>query len=305
MRSPLKGVIKIFWEKIIMGICFGRGINAAAASTYESYQMEPALNEQQQAQAATSLSTTSSPNAAGEPPLHLPRPRAISIVEANLTAPYRATLPHLQIPGGADAAYDTFERKYQRLYHDPSGVLACVDKKQTLNFSNVVDVDMGELRVIEGKGAIIGTKGLAPCVAICARGKNNKGEPVLGIYHYSGQNLSEEQETPQSALDRVISEVCKKSVIAPEIWLVGGTKTAAPVDEDDDVTAMSGTLKRSEDFVENYQQRNIKGIRLNVSEYYEVTTQTGPNMWLSKVKQNGVEVVMTPERVFYSRETMY
>jgi hypothetical protein len=282
------------------------GVNAApATATYESYQMEPPLNEQQQAQAATNLSTTSNPNAAGEMPLHFPRPRAISIVEAKLMAPYRATLPHLQIPGGADTAYDRFERKYQRLYRDPSGVLACVDKKQNLDFSNVVDVGMGELRVIEGKGAIIGTKGLAPCVAICARGKNNNGEPVLGIYHYSGSSNSGEVETPRLALDRVISEVRKKSVTVPEIWLVGGTKTAAPVDGDDDFTALGGTLKRSEDFVETHKQDNIKGIRLNISEYYEVTTQTVTDTWVSESKQNGVDVVMTPERVFYSRETMY
>ncbi|WP_199187050.1 XopAK family type III secretion system effector [Trinickia caryophylli] len=156
-----------------------------------------------------------------------------------------------------------------------------VSSRSGVPATTIQDVDMDECVVInaarDGYDAL-GTTGVATCIAICAQGKNARGEPILGLCHYSGIQDAEE------VLDCVKDMMAESGVARPEIFLVGGMISNA---EDE------GSFEMERDLLALRDRFDIKGAKLHVS------------MSDSDGEPNSVNVVMTGNGVYFSEASLY
>ncbi|MBA1363168.1 XopAK family type III secretion system effector [Burkholderia gladioli] len=148
--------------------------------------------------------------------------------------------------------YRQLEHRYANLFQ--SGRIRRAPESQNYLFQHVVDVGMDEPRVIrQSEGSTIGTDGLGPCIAICARGIDASGQAVLGIYHYSGAI-----ETPTEAMRTLDDMMREKGAVQTHYSLIGGMIT--PEEH------QSGSYQSEREFLSLTGSYNIEGVRLHVSE---------------------------------------
>lgn len=154
-----------------------------------------------------------------------------------------------------------------------------------ISASNVMDVDLDECVVIntarDGFDSI-GTTGLSNCIALCARGVNDKGETILGVSHYSGSKTGNTE--PRQALQELKSMMDAHGARNTAMHLVGGMISK---------TAHLNSLDRERGLLSLRHTYNIQGAKLHLS------TSTDIN------DAGFVNALMTPERVYYSEDDLY
>lgn len=150
-------------------------------------------------------------------------------------------------------------------------------------FRDVVDVGMDDCQVITGgNGLHIGTDGLGPCIAICARGVTGSGETVLGVYHYSGAGA-----TPAEAMHEIDTQMREKGAHDIGYMFVGGM--IMPIDSD------SGSYENELGLLALGDQYRIEGARLHLCHGdHDADGMT-----------NSTAVVLTPDGVFFRSNAMY
>lgn len=193
-----------------------------------------------------------------------------------------ADLSHRPVNDQDRAPFRELERLHAELFR--GGPIECVPQGSNVVFSNVRDVDMDEFDVINSKDGCqgIGTSGLGPCIAVCARGIDKEGLAVLGVYHHSGIGSPEET---MATLDQAMRD---KGALHIKYSLVGGM--IMPKEEE------AGSYADEQSFLAMKGSYPIEGARLHVSEGEE-DAHTG--------EDNSVNVVLMPNRVLYCRDTLY
>jgi hypothetical protein len=193
-----------------------------------------------------------------------------------------ANLSHRPVNDQDRAPFRELELLHAELFR--GGPIECVPEGSNVSVSNVRDVDMDEFDVINSKDGCqgIGTSGLGPCIAVCARGMDKEGLPVLGIYHHSGMGSPEET---MATLDQAMRD---KGALHIKYSLVGGR--IMPKEEE------AGSYADEQSFLALKGSYSIEGARLHVSEGEE-DAHTG--------EDNSVNVLLMPNRVLYGRDTLY
>ncbi|KPC30060.1 Type III effector HopK1 [Pseudomonas syringae pv. cilantro] len=191
-------------------------------------------------------------------------------------------LSHRPVNDQDRAPFRALERLHAELFR--GGPIEFVPKGSNVLASNVRDVDMDEFDVINSKDGCqgIGTTGLGPCIAVCARGMDREGLPVLGVYHHSGIGSPEDT---MATLDQAMRE---KGALQIKYSLVGGM--IMPKEEE------AGSYDDEQSFLALKGSYSIEGARLHVSEGEE-DVHTG--------EDNSVNVLLMPDRVLYGRDTLY
>lgn len=193
-----------------------------------------------------------------------------------------ANLSHRPVNDQDRAPFRELERLHAELFS--GGPIEYVPEGRNVLVPNVRDVDIDEFDVINSKDGCqgIGTSGLGPCIAVCARGMDKEGLPVLGVYHHSG--LGSPEET-MSTLDKAMRD---KGALHIKYSLVGGR--IMPKEEE------AGSYADEQSFLELKGSYPVEGARLHVSEGEE-DAHTG--------EDNSVNVVLMPNRILYGRDTLY
>ncbi|WP_147437142.1 XopAK family type III secretion system effector [Brenneria alni] len=175
--------------------------------------------------------------------------------------------------------YRILEQTYRSLFN--AGGIEATNRTSVPNSGRVLDVDMDECMATTTQHYnSIGTKALGPCVAICGRSKNESGNMVMGIYHYSGL------EDANEAIDHLINSIKKmggKTNI--DIQLVGG---CALEDEDE------SSLVTEQNLLSLSNEYNISAVRLHVSQGADEDDCT-----------HYVNLIMTPEKTYYGPNLDY
>lgn len=94
---------------------------------------------------------------------------------------YRAAQLDVQ-PEDPKNKYYKLEDKYSLLFEDP----IITEVAQILEIDDELDCEMNEvlaIKVDKGEKGYVGTVGLGPCIAFCARGYDELGNCYLAIYH--------------------------------------------------------------------------------------------------------------------------
>jgi hypothetical protein len=148
--------------------------------------------------------------------------------------------------------------------------------------NGIRDVDMDEpIAVKAAEINVLGTRGLSTCIAICAKGTNQQGQAILGLYHYSGvQNAREALLEMQTAMK-------EQGATTHEIYLVGGS---FPRDEDD-----ADSYEMECDLLALTVDFPIKGARLHLT--HGECDENG--------EDHSVDVVVTAGGIYYSHEPLY
>lgn len=187
------------------------------------------------------------------------------------SAPNVSSLPH---------CFGELERQHKDLFASAGLHSERPDPKLLSN--GIRDVDMDEpIAVKAAEINVLGTRGLSTCIAICAKGTNQQGQAILGLYHWTGV---------QSAKEALLEmQTCMKEQGATtlEIYLVGGS-FARDEDDADSYEMERDLLALTEDFP-------IKGARLHLTH--------------GECDENGndhsVDVVVTAGGIYYSHEPLY
>lgn len=97
----------------------------------------------------------------------------------------------------------------------------------------------------------IGTAGLGPCIAIGARGINQRGESILGLAHYSAN------QDIQQVVGSLLNKMLGAGAEAPKFYLVGGMIGSK--------NGGAGTIKQERALLGLREVINIDGARLHTS----------------------------------------
>uniref|UniRef100_UPI001EDB6CCB PAAR domain-containing protein n=1 Tax=Buttiauxella sp. S19-1 TaxID=941430 RepID=UPI001EDB6CCB len=149
--------------------------------------------------------------------------------------------------------YRALEREYASLFEDRH--IQQLPENEDVVFDDVEDVDMDETKIItniSGRHKSLGTRGLGPCIAVCAYGWTLNNSQILGLSHYSG--LAE----PEDMLDNIDSDMRAAGATRTEYYLIGGMIMPGGRE--------SGSLQTEEGLLSLRDQYNIKGVRLHLSE---------------------------------------
>lgn len=91
----------------------------------------------------------------------------------------------------------------------------------------IEDVEMDDTKVIVcGRPEdALGTAGLGPCIAVCARGTDGRGRAVLGLWHASyDEDAAALPGSLRHGLDALRNEMTSKGATSIELSLAGGMK---------------------------------------------------------------------------------
>lgn len=97
---------------------------------------------------------------------------------------------NIQLPAGIEDRIRS-RRKSEREYQEKVAKLSATNEisQREEPFESGIYVKQGDLQIIPADKGPIGTTGVGPCVAICARGINREGKMILGFAHMeAGQN---------------------------------------------------------------------------------------------------------------------
>lgn len=164
-------------------------------------------------------------------------------------------------------------RKNEREYQEKVTSLSATKEisQTTKTFESGIYVQQGTMQIISADEGPIGTTGVGPCVAICAKGRTQKGKMMLGFAHMEArQNETAILGQLESKLE--LTGVPTKNI---EIFLVGGWRSTEELQKR--LLALTGVF-------------NIREIRINLkekgTEYSEkknyidvVVDQNGNVMW--------------------------
>jgi hypothetical protein len=71
----------------------------------------------------------------------------------------------------------------------------------------------------------LGTAGLGPCIAVCARGINPQGQAVIGLWHASyDEDQSRLRNNLRDGLDKLTRKMTRRGAVQVEFSLAGGMK---------------------------------------------------------------------------------
>jgi len=173
--------------------------------------------------------------------------------------------------------------RYQKLEKDHAELFATNVISFTKNwFNNVIDVDQDSVKVIEADAKqMVGTSGVATCIAVCALGKTLKDKLITGIAHFSSIVPSE------GGLEKVQNEMIKGGAVKNTIqmYLVGGQLINLKSREDD-----PGTIEDEEALLKLKKKFSIKGAILHRNFNND----------------QSLHVVVTPEgKVYYSTQKIF
>jgi hypothetical protein len=176
--------------------------------------------------------------------------------------------------------FSELERQHEGLFVSAGLHYERPDSKLLSN--GVRDVDMDEsIAVNAAEINVLGTRGLSTCIAICAKGKNQQGQAILGLHHYAGV------ESARDALLEMQTSMAQQGAITHEIYLVGGSFAR---DEDD-----ADSYDMECDLLALTKEFPIKGARLHLTH--------------GECDENGndhsVDVVVTAGGIYYSHEPLY
>lgn len=130
---------------------------------------------------------------------------------------------NIQLPPGIEDRIRS-RRKNEREYQEKVSRLSATGEisKTEKSFKSGIYVEQGELKIIYADKGPIGTNGVGPCIAICARGVDREGKIIVGLAHMDA-GLDE-----NDVLSKL--EKCFGSLGVPrnkmEIFLVGGWRSA-------------------------------------------------------------------------------
>lgn len=181
------------------------------------------------------------------------------------------------------APYMELEGHHRELF--AAGGIERLPEDRQVWFDNVADVHMDEVAAIKVSPdqPAIATGGLGPCIAICARGKTENGETVLGMHHFSGAVYS-----PEDAMAAVQEEMESKGATKTSFFLIGGMMLPAGVE--------GGSLESEQRLLALHDRYDIQSVRLHVSDG-EQDPATG--------RDNSVDVVMTADQIYFRHERMH
>ena len=118
----------------------------------------------------------------------------------------------------------------------------------------------------------------------CARGVNDEGQTILGLLHHSGVDPQGGRIPPRAALQRLRDEMQEAGARGVSIHVVGGMSSPDPdYDTLDDEWELLGLRN----------EFNIRGARLHVNSIEEAG------------EESYVDVLMTKNRVYFSRNQLY
>ncbi len=146
------------------------------------------------------------------------------------------------------------------------------------------DVDLNESEVINAHTSefgSIGTKALSTCIAICARGQNARGEPILGLHHYDGRASAED------ALARLDGNMRNSGSLHNHYYLVGGM--ILPLESG------LGSHEAEAGLLALRGRYDIQGARLHMLE----------GEYDAHGNENMLNVVMTPSDIYFSKKDLY
>jgi len=92
---------------------------------------------------------------------------------------------------------------------------------------DIEDVDMNGMEVIicTRPDKALGTAGLGPCIAVCARGFNPQGQAVIGLWHASyDEDQANLRNNLRDGLDRLTRKMARRRAAQVEFSLAGGMK---------------------------------------------------------------------------------
>lgn len=169
-------------------------------------------------------------------------------------------LRHRPITRGDKEPYLELERQHPDLFASDTVKRVA---ENAAPIKGIVDVDMDEYAVINAADMALGfrglgTKGLGPCVAITAQGKDAYGRPVLGMTHFSGIATASDAF---AELDMLLREKGAQGRLS--FTLAGGM--IMPHDPDDEESE-SGSLENETALLGMRAKYNITGARLHVCE---------------------------------------
>jgi hypothetical protein len=182
---------------------------------------------------------------------------------------------------------EAMELMHRDLFSSPG--IASVDGPRSIwpPVMSTMDVDMDECKVVNmaaGEYDSIGTLGVATCFAMCARGLNDEGQTILGLLHHSGIDTQGGIVAPRLALQRLRSEMHEAGARNVSIEVVGGMSSPDPdYDTLDDEWELLGLRN----------EFNIRGARLHVNSIEDAR------------EESYVDVLMTAERIYFSRSRLY
>ncbi len=162
----------------------------------------------------------------------------------------------------------------------------------------IVDVDMDEYVAINADDMAsgiqgIGTKGLGPCVAVSAEGKDMRGRPVLGMTHFSGIETATDTFAELDELMR-----SKGALGRVDFRLAGGMMMpkGSGLSEEEEEEEESGSLDNETNLLAMRHSYNIIGAKLHVCEG-EQNPLTGEDLMTN--------AVLIPGRMFFRRNDLY
>ncbi|WP_426400914.1 XopAK family type III secretion system effector (plasmid) [Ralstonia sp. R-29] len=178
--------------------------------------------------------------------------------------------------------YRLLETLHQDLFSSPE--IQQVASGRGLPIGKVMDVDLNEFEAINataGEYASIGTKALSTCIAVCARGRNARGESILGLHHYDGRNSAD------GALAELDARMKSQGSPQNHYYLVGGM--VLPADSG------LGSYPAEADLLVLRDRYDIRGAKLHVLE----------GEYDANGNENMLNVVVTPNHILFSKKDLY
>ncbi len=174
---------------------------------------------------------------------------------------------NIQLPPGIEEKIKTRRQKEKEYQEKVVQLSATTEINYTTEvFDSGVYVPQGTYKVIPAEQGPIGTTGLGPCVAVCARGKTNEGKLILGLAHMDATQ-NEKYVLNQLKEDLKAYGVPEENI---EMYLVGGWRSTEELQKR--LLALSGSFP-------------IKGIRINIKD---LDREFPP-------KKNYIDVLITKE----------
>lgn len=194
------------------------------------------------------------------------------------------------------------ERTYSHLFEHPGVIEIPASEQRKFSVSAVLDVSHMACEVFpKGSNGALGTMGLATCIGIGARGETEAGKIVLGLDHYSEDDIYhkdyrrlEPNEALQRLFDVMLHNGAKRETIG--FYLAGGQ--LAPSETG------SNTLDLEEEFL-SCKNFNIVAVRLHA-------TRVECNELGDKIQRqtddehdDAINAVMTEEGLYYSHGKLF
>lgn len=192
------------------------------------------------------------------------------------------------------------ERTYSHLFEHPGVIEIPASEQREFSVAVVLDVSHMACRVFpKGSNGALGTMGLATCIGIGARGETRAGEIVLGLDHYSEDDLENGGRLePDDALQRLFETMVKNGAKEDSIgfYLAGGQ--LAPSETE------SNTLDLEEEFL-SCKNFNIVAVRLHATRVEcnelgdKIQRDTGDE------HDDAINAVMTEEGLYFSHGKLF